>query len=77
MTAASEMRAQIIQQLEDLPPDKLRRLAEFLQFLTSQEHPTPPAAPSNQRQPGLHPHAFAASDDFDEPLPDSFWLGEV
>lgn len=29
------------------------------------------------RKPGLHPGAFVISDDFDEPLPDSFWLGEA
>lgn len=29
------------------------------------------------RKPNLHPGAFVFSDDFDEPLPDSFWLGEV
>ncbi|WP_204137801.1 hypothetical protein [Halomicronema sp. CCY15110] len=31
---------------------------------------------SQQRQPDLHPGAFCVADDFDEPLPDSFWLGE-
>ncbi len=29
------------------------------------------------RRPNLHPGAFVISDDFDEPLPDSFWLGEA
>lgn len=29
------------------------------------------------RKPGLHPGAFVVHDDFDEPLPDSFWLGEA
>ncbi|ASC70946.1 hypothetical protein XM38_018950 [Halomicronema hongdechloris C2206] len=29
-----------------------------------------------QRQPDLHPGAFIVSDDFDDPLPNSFWLGE-
>ena len=28
------------------------------------------------RQPDLHPGAFVMADDFDGPLPDSFWLGE-
>ncbi len=32
--------------------------------------------PSSQRQPDLHPGAFVVADDFDEPLPDNFWLGE-
>ncbi|MEO8612549.1 MAG: hypothetical protein ABI690_31930 [Chloroflexota bacterium] len=25
---------------------------------------------------GLHPGAFQPTDDFDDPLPDEFWLGE-
>jgi hypothetical protein len=29
-----------------------------------------------QDQPGLHLGAISTSDDFDEPLPDEFWLGE-
>ncbi|MEO0984231.1 MAG: hypothetical protein AAFY20_01635 [Cyanobacteria bacterium J06639_14] len=29
-----------------------------------------------QRQPDLHPDAFVVGDDFDEPVPDSLWLGE-
>jgi antitoxin (DNA-binding transcriptional repressor) of toxin-antitoxin stability system len=28
------------------------------------------------RTAGLHPGAIWVSDDFDEPLPDEFWLGE-
>lgn len=34
-----------------------------------------PLGPGQQRTPGLHPGALVASDDFDAPLPDSFWLG--
>jgi hypothetical protein len=30
-----------------------------------------------ERKPGLHPGSFIVHDDFDEPLPDSFWLGEA
>ena len=29
-----------------------------------------------ERQPDLHPGALAMHEDFDHPLPDSFWLGE-
>lgn len=29
------------------------------------------------RRPNLHPGAFVLSNDFDELLPDSFWLGEA
>ncbi len=31
---------------------------------------------SSKRIPNLHKGSFVVSDDFDEPLPDSFWLGE-
>lgn len=32
--------------------------------------------PLKERQPDLHPGALVMADDFDAPLPDSFWLGE-
>lgn len=32
--------------------------------------------PKKPRILGLHPGAFQPSDDFDDPLPDEFWLGE-
>jgi antitoxin (DNA-binding transcriptional repressor) of toxin-antitoxin stability system len=34
-----------------------------------------PLSRTNARIPGLHPGAMIASDDFDAPLPDSFWEG--
>jgi antitoxin (DNA-binding transcriptional repressor) of toxin-antitoxin stability system len=38
--------------------------------------PPPPAKAPQQRIPGSQPGAFTwVSDDFDDPLPDSFWLG--
>ena len=33
--------------------------------------------PTAIRVVGLHPGAISMSDDFDEPLPDEFWLGEA
>ena len=35
----------------------------------------PPKSPS-PRRPNLHPGEIWMSDDFDDPLPDEFWLGE-
>ncbi len=34
------------------------------------------ASPTGSRVAGLHLGAIWMSDDFDEPLPDDFWLGE-
>jgi hypothetical protein len=34
------------------------------------------AKPKKSRKLDLHPGAFQPTDDFDDPLPDEFWLGE-
>ena len=34
------------------------------------------SAQNGERIPDLHPGSFTMSDDFNEELPDSFWLGE-
>lgn len=38
--------------------------------------PVPVAAPKRPRVLGLHPGAMVAAPDFDDPLPDEFWLGD-
>ena len=38
--------------------------------------PASQAATPQRRKLGLHPGAWEVSDDFDEPLPDEFWLGK-
>ncbi|PSF34540.1 toxin-antitoxin (TA) system antitoxin [Aphanothece hegewaldii CCALA 016] len=35
-----------------------------------------PSNSNSPRIPDLHPNAIIMSEDFDEPLPDEFWLGE-
>jgi len=49
-------------------------------FLGEEEQPlvrlVPTAVPSRKRIPGLNRGEIWMSDDFDEPLPDEFWLGE-
>ncbi len=35
----------------------------------------PPATPAKPRIAGLFPGEIWTSDDFDDPLPDNFWLG--
>ena len=37
---------------------------------------TSQTATPQRRKLGLHPGAWVVSDDFDEPLPDEFWLGK-
>jgi antitoxin (DNA-binding transcriptional repressor) of toxin-antitoxin stability system len=38
--------------------------------------PNPPEAAMVRRKLGLHQGAWTVSDNFDEPLPETFWLGE-
>ena len=72
-----ETRQKIYQQIEQLLPDQLNLLTEFLDFLQFKENkPSTPTQPLAKRKPGLHPNVFVMSDDFNDPLPDSFWLGE-
>ncbi len=35
---------------------------------------SPPKTPL--RQPGLHPGSILTTEDFDEPLPEEFWMGK-
>jgi hypothetical protein len=62
-------------EIESLPESQLKTLWKFVQFLqytTQEEEPKPP--PISQRTPGLDADTTWVSDDFDDPLPDSFWL---
>ena len=36
-----------------------------------------PMLPTHTRIPELHAGAIQTSDDFDEPLPDEFWMGDA
>jgi hypothetical protein len=73
----AELRKKLQQQIDLLLSDQLNLLAEFLDFLQfKRAKPLTSVVLSIERQPGLHPGAFVPRDDFDDPLPDSFWLGE-
>ncbi len=66
------MSASEFEEVMDKLPSHLReQVYSFAQFLLAQEQPE-----RRERVLGLHPGAMEASEDFDAPLPDSFWLGE-
>ena len=72
-----EIRQKIHQQIDQLLPDQLNLLAEFLDFLQFKRSKASDfTAELAERQPSLHPGAFVISEDFDAPLLDSFWLGK-
>jgi prevent-host-death family protein len=74
--------------IHDLPArlDEILALAQAGQEIVLVANGTPRAkllpvdqsqpAPAGKRIPGLRPGAITLSPDFDDPLPDEFWVGE-
>ena len=69
--------SELIAKLQTLPPDKLQQVLDFVEFL-AQKYTQPPEVqePPQQRIPDLNKGEISMSDDFNDPLPDEFWLGE-
>ena len=62
----------VLQVVDTLSDDEKQRLLKHLQRGLGEEK----APEVTQRVLDLHPGAATMSDDFDEELPDSFWLDE-
>lgn len=68
---------ELIQEAQRLSwQEQLHLATRLLQWAEAKMQTQDNVRSPQQRQPDLHPGAFLVSDDFDEPLPDSFWLGE-
>ncbi len=65
----------------------LKDIAAYIELLIAREtktrpkavrkKETKPVATLSVRRPGLHAGVMRMSADFDQPLPDTFWLGEA
>lgn len=64
----------LLKVIEKLSPEQKRVLREHLE--AEEETPVEEGATAKPRVLGLHPGAIWTSEDFDDPLPDEFWLGE-
>ncbi|ETW97070.1 DUF2281 domain-containing protein [Candidatus Entotheonella palauensis] len=65
----------LLERLSQLPESMQDHLAQrFLKELEEAE--AQPETPFHKRVAGLGKGTIVIADDFDEPLPDSFWLGE-
>ncbi|MFQ4140555.1 DUF2281 domain-containing protein [Nodosilinea sp. PGN35] len=63
----------LLEQVRALTPAQQQEVLDFAAFLR-QKTPQPVPKP---RTPGLHKDdPYWMADDFDDPLPDEFWLGE-
>ncbi len=70
--AATTIEQALLEQVRALSPTQRQTVLDFAAFLRQQA-----IAAAKERIPGLHPGAFVIGDDFDDPLPDGFWLGEA
>jgi len=57
------------------PTQQIRLILQLLHYWLTTQTPLPKSTPQH-RVPNLHPGACIFGDDFDDPLPDRFWLGE-
>jgi hypothetical protein len=69
--------SELIAKLQTLPPEKLQQVLDFVEFLAQKYTQSPEVQePPQQRIPDLNKGEIWMSDDFNDPLPDEFWLGE-
>lgn len=64
----------IVREVESTSEDLLSEVLEFVKSIKRQQPISISTVPS-QRIPNLEQGKIIMSDDFNEPLPDSFWLG--
>jgi hypothetical protein len=69
----------LLNQLQALPPEQRQQVVDFMEFLTQKyaHLPTPDHLTSSPRVLGLQAGQGWISPDFNDPLPDEFWLGET
>ncbi len=67
--------AQLHASIDELPSDLQEQVYNFVTFLKSTQVELDTALKEN-RVLGLHKGSMQMHDDFDDPLPDTFWLGE-
>jgi hypothetical protein len=70
----SAIEKQVVANIHSLPLDKQQSVLEFSLFLKSIVLGSVPNQP--KRQAGLGKGTVWMSQDFDEPLPDDFWVGD-
>ena len=67
----------LIAEVRSLTPQQQQEVLNFAAFLRQRSPIVAEASTAKAPVPGLHKDApYWMADDFDAPLPDSFWLGE-
>lgn len=63
---------QLLHEIEVLPPELQKQVSDFVVFLRRQQQ----KQTTKRRTVGEYQGKIILHDDFDEPLPDDFWLGD-
>lgn len=68
----------LVSKLQNLSPEQQQTVLDFAEFLLQRHTQSQPVQtqPAQQRVLGLHQGEIWMSEDFNEPLPDEFWMGE-
>jgi mRNA-degrading endonuclease RelE of RelBE toxin-antitoxin system len=74
-----EIPEHVLAALQMLSPEQRQQIFDFVEFLSQKQVAIVEESikqPKQQRVFGQYTGRITMSDDFDEPLPDAFWLGE-
>jgi hypothetical protein len=69
----SPQKQELLKTIAAAPDDAIDETLLFLKAILQR---STPIKPSQKRVAGLHLNTIEIGDDFDQPLPDEFWLGE-
>ena len=73
----SELSNSTLNKLKSLPIEQQRQVFDFIEFLASKYQASQSIAAKQSRVMGLFEGQGKISDDFNEPLPDEFWSGQL
>jgi mRNA-degrading endonuclease RelE of RelBE toxin-antitoxin system len=69
-----DITSELIAKFQTLAPEQQQQVLDFVEFLAQKYAQTP--KPPEKRVFDLHKGEIWMSDDFNDPLPDEWWIGE-
>ncbi|ALF54351.1 hypothetical protein ACX27_18320 [Nostoc piscinale CENA21] len=76
-TQVGDTTSELIAKLQTLAPEQQQQVLDFVEFLMQKyAQPEKNQETPQQRILGLNEGQIWMSDDFNDPLPDEFWMGE-